>query len=130
VHRGTNKMRIAATIAVCRVLAAMPALADWVDDGLGRKATETERRAFISGYSWGNLRWAQEHCNGSVSVLHVQRLRIDRAVDPAVFDAAADRASAETVEAAIKAALKISGDDAARFGNNGSSGKSVEGFRR
>jgi hypothetical protein len=49
---------------------------------------------------------------------HIQRLQIERAVDVAVFDAAADRASAETVELAVKTALKFSGDDAARLGNN------------
>jgi hypothetical protein len=85
---------------------------------LGTRATEGERRAYISGYSWGNLRWAQEHCNGSVSVPHIQRLQIDRAVDVAVFDAAADRAEAEVTEIAMKTALKLSGDvDAARFAN-------------
>jgi hypothetical protein len=98
---------------------ALSARADWVDDGLGHKASETERRAFVSGTHAGILWWARDHCIGSISEPHAQRLSIERGLDPTAFDLAARTSYGEMINLASETALKApSSYGSGFFGNN------------
>jgi hypothetical protein len=104
--------------AITRLIAAASIACAW---SAQVSAQPHNSPAYSAGYAAGALRWAADHCNGSISAAHAKQLQIERTRDPATFDKASTSAYAETVELVAKSSLEFSGagpSESARLGKN------------